>query len=184
MFGYLASGAHFNVNQTHWRWPYHATAHGMSLMANSHGAAKLPVSHAEGRRALLSGGHPPAAREGRLPGAGVCGFPQEVRRRQGLCNAGQAASGFRRLPRDRYARHQDDRRRQGIRRGERHYDGQVRIPDDLRRAKGPAGEAARRKDPNLRIYVPFGDQWYPYFTRRLAERPANVFFIMKTMFRG
>ncbi|AIE86896.1 proline dehydrogenase family protein [Fimbriimonas ginsengisoli] len=37
---------------------------------------------------------------------------------------------------------------------------------------------------NVRIYVPFGDSWYPYFTRRLAERPANAFFILKAMFKG
>lgn len=37
---------------------------------------------------------------------------------------------------------------------------------------------------NVRVYVPFGDAWYPYFTRRLAERPANTLFIVKAMFRG
>jgi proline dehydrogenase len=36
---------------------------------------------------------------------------------------------------------------------------------------------------NVRIYVPFGDSWYPYFTRRLAERPANIGFIVKAMLR-
>ncbi len=36
----------------------------------------------------------------------------------------------------------------------------------------------------VRVYVPFGDQWYPYFVRRLAERPANAFFIFKSLFRG
>jgi proline dehydrogenase len=36
---------------------------------------------------------------------------------------------------------------------------------------------------NVRIYVPYGDSWYPYFTRRLAERPANVAFILKAAFR-
>jgi proline dehydrogenase len=37
---------------------------------------------------------------------------------------------------------------------------------------------------NVRIYVPFGDAWYPYFTRRLAERPANTLFIVKSLFKG
>ncbi|MFZ0479383.1 MAG: proline dehydrogenase family protein [Terriglobales bacterium] len=35
----------------------------------------------------------------------------------------------------------------------------------------------------VRVYVPFGTEWYPYFMRRLAERPANVFFIAKNIFR-
>ncbi len=37
---------------------------------------------------------------------------------------------------------------------------------------------------NVRIYVPFGDAWYPYFTRRLAERPANTLFIIKSLLKG
>ncbi|HMS54131.1 MAG TPA: proline dehydrogenase family protein [Fimbriimonadaceae bacterium] len=36
----------------------------------------------------------------------------------------------------------------------------------------------------VRVYVPFGDSWYPYFSRRLAERPANMFFILKSLFKG
>jgi proline dehydrogenase len=35
----------------------------------------------------------------------------------------------------------------------------------------------------VRVYVPFGDAWYPYYMRRLAERPANVFFILKNLFK-
>jgi proline dehydrogenase len=35
----------------------------------------------------------------------------------------------------------------------------------------------------LRLYVPFGKAWYPYYMRRLAERPANVLFILKNLFR-
>jgi proline dehydrogenase len=35
----------------------------------------------------------------------------------------------------------------------------------------------------LRLYVPYGDAWYPYFMRRLAERPANVFFLMRNLVR-
>jgi len=37
---------------------------------------------------------------------------------------------------------------------------------------------------NVRIYVPFGRAWYPYFMRRLAERPANVLFLVKNFFRS
>lgn len=36
---------------------------------------------------------------------------------------------------------------------------------------------------NVRVYVPFGREWYPYFMRRLAERPANVFFIARQLLR-
>jgi proline dehydrogenase len=35
----------------------------------------------------------------------------------------------------------------------------------------------------LRLYVPFGRAWYPYFMRRLAERPANVLFLARNVFR-
>ena len=35
----------------------------------------------------------------------------------------------------------------------------------------------------MRVYIPFGTEWYPYFMRRLAERPANVVFIMKNLLR-
>jgi len=35
----------------------------------------------------------------------------------------------------------------------------------------------------LRLYVPFGQAWYPYYMRRLAERPANVFFILRNLVR-
>lgn len=34
----------------------------------------------------------------------------------------------------------------------------------------------------LRVYVPYGTEWYPYFMRRLAERPANVWFVLRTIF--
>src|SRR5688500_17725838 len=35
----------------------------------------------------------------------------------------------------------------------------------------------------MRVYVPFGQQWFPYFMRRLGERPANVGFVLKGLFR-
>jgi proline dehydrogenase len=36
---------------------------------------------------------------------------------------------------------------------------------------------------NLRIYVPYGSQWYPYLVRRMAERPANMLFVMSNAIR-
>ena len=35
---------------------------------------------------------------------------------------------------------------------------------------------------DVRVYVPYGTQWYPYFMRRLAERPANVWFFACSLF--
>lgn len=37
---------------------------------------------------------------------------------------------------------------------------------------------------NMRVYVPYGEHWYPYFMRRLAERPANIWFILKNLLKG
>jgi proline dehydrogenase len=36
----------------------------------------------------------------------------------------------------------------------------------------------------VRVYVPYGKQWYAYFMRRLAERPANLFFLLRNLFKG
>ena len=45
-------------------------------------------------------------------------------------------------------------------------------------------ETLRLEGYRVRIYTPFGENWYPYFTRRLAERPANLFFVFKSLFKG
>jgi proline dehydrogenase len=42
-------------------------------------------------------------------------------------------------------------------------------------------EQLAREGYRLRVYVPFGMQWYPYFMRRLAERPANVIFLARNL---
>jgi len=39
-----------------------------------------------------------------------------------------------------------------------------------------------RERHRVRIYVPFGTEWYPYFMRRLAERPGNVMFVLRSIF--
>jgi proline dehydrogenase len=40
-----------------------------------------------------------------------------------------------------------------------------------------------REGWRMRVYIPFGTEWYPYLMRRLAERPANLLFLMKNLFR-
>ncbi|MGA9995156.1 MAG: proline dehydrogenase family protein [Pyrinomonadaceae bacterium] len=45
-------------------------------------------------------------------------------------------------------------------------------------------ERLARDGHNMRVYVPYGKHWYPYFMRRLAERPANIWFVVKNMFKG
>lgn len=41
-----------------------------------------------------------------------------------------------------------------------------------------------RQGFRMRVYVPYGTAWYPYFMRRLAERPANVLFILRALVKG
>lgn len=48
----------------------------------------------------------------------------------------------------------------------------------------PLQRALRRQGYCVRVYVPYGKQWYSYFMRRLAERPANLIFLMRNLFRG
>ena len=40
-----------------------------------------------------------------------------------------------------------------------------------------------RQGYRVRVYIPFGHDWFPYFMRRLAERPANILFFAKNLFR-
>ncbi len=44
-------------------------------------------------------------------------------------------------------------------------------------------EGLAREGYKVRVYVPYGKTWYPYFMRRLAERPANVWFVLKNLFK-
>ncbi len=44
-------------------------------------------------------------------------------------------------------------------------------------------EKLRAEGFNVRVYTPFGASWYPYFSRRLAERPANLLFIVKSLLK-
>jgi proline dehydrogenase len=44
-------------------------------------------------------------------------------------------------------------------------------------------ERLRAQGYRVRVYVPYGTEWYPYYLRRLAERPANVLFIVGSVLR-
>ena len=52
-----------------------------------------------------------------------------------------------------------------------------------RHERREAQEELARQGYNMRVYVPYGQEWYPYFMRRLAERPANVVFVLGNLVR-
>jgi proline dehydrogenase len=70
------------------------------------------------------------------------------------------------------------------------YSGEQKIPADrfeFQMLYGIRRDLQRQivqKGYRLRLYVPYGDAWYPYFMRRLAERPANVLFLAKNLLRN
>ena len=64
----------------------------------------------------------------------------------------------------------------GIQQGQFEFQMLYGVRRDLQRSLVAAGY-------RVRIYIPFGTEWYPYFMRRLAERPANLLFIARNFFR-
>src|ERR687888_371920 len=77
----------------------------------------------------------------------------------------------------------------------------LKIPARIRLCKGAYNEPPEVAFPDKRdvdenyvrcmklmlgsgVYVPYGKTWYPYFMRRLAERPANVWFVLKNLLKG
>ena len=52
--------------------------------------------------------------------------------------------------------------------------GQLRVPDALRGPARRAASAAATHGETVRVYVPYGTEWYGYLVRRMAERPANL----------
>jgi len=49
--------------------------------------------------------------------------------------------------------------------------------------RGAVAQQLAAEGYRMRLYVPYGTEWYPYFMRRLAERPANVWFILSNLFK-
>jgi proline dehydrogenase len=71
----------------------------------------------------------------------------------------------------------DYARRQGIGKNSFEFQMLYGVRRDLQRQLAKDGY-------NMRVYVPYGKHWYPYFMRRLAERPANIWFVLKNFFKG
>lgn len=76
-----------------------------------------------------------------------------------------------------------------IREAQRHVKEQKISPDrfEFQMLYGIRRDLQRQlvgKGFRLRLYVPYGDAWYPYFMRRLAERPANLLFLAKNVIRS
>ena len=67
-------------------------------------------------------------------------------------------------------------RERGLERGSFEFQMLYGVRRDLQRSLVAQGY-------RMRVYVPFGREWYPYFMRRLAERPANVLFLARNFFR-
>ena len=58
----------------------------------------------------------------------------------------------------------------------------LRVRDALRHPARPAAAAGRARASALRVLISYGEYWFPWYMRRLAERPANVWFVVKNMF--
>jgi len=101
---------------------------------------------------------------GEMPGANSNGrvppLPAFATHDEKMIAAAQAQAAARQVPRDRF----EFQMLYGIRR-------------ELQEQLAAGGYA-------MRVYVPYGTEWYPYFMRRLAERPANVLFILSNLFRN
>ena len=78
------------------------------------------------------------------------------------------------------ATHDDNIIEQAVRHPPRSPD--IRVPDAPRSPSRPSGKSSE-EGYRLRVYVPYGAAWYPYFMRRLGERPANVLFLARSLMR-
>ena len=51
----------------------------------------------------------------------------------------------------------------------------------LHGVRRPLQEQLVREGYRVRVYLPYGEQWYPYLTRRMAERPANLLLFLRSL---
>ena len=123
------------------------------------------------------------ALQGRLPRAAGGGVPRQGRRGPQLRDADAAAAGGGELPRPRHPRRGHHRAGARVRRA---GSGSATSGSSSRcsTACGATSRSRlRQAGHNMRVYIPFGTQWYPYLMRRLAERPANIAFLLGNVVR-
>ena len=106
---------------------------------------------------------------------------KEGRRRELRALHGEADRRWQ-LSRHRDARSRDHRRGEEVREGEGDPASRFEF-QMLYGVRRDMQEQLVREGYNMRVYVPFGTQWYPYLMRRLAERPANLAFITGNVVR-
>ena len=106
-------------------------------------------------------------------------YRREDRRRRRLCPHDARPPDGRQLSRHRHARSGHDRGRHAL--GAR-AQASRRIGSSSRCCYGIRRDLQRAlvdEGYRVRVYIPFGRQWFPYFMRRLGERPANVGFVVR-----
>ena len=122
-----------------------------------------------------------AAGEGRLQGSRRGRLPAQGRRRRGLRHADAIPAARGDVSGARHARRRRSStrprrlsRREGIAKDRFEFQMLYGVRRDLQASLAKEGYG-------MRVYVPFGRQWFPYFMRRLGERPANVAFVLKSL---
>ena len=122
------------------------------------------------------------ARQRRLSRTSRRGASTEVRRRRRVSAHGNDASRARHVSGAGHARSRHHRRREadraerGMAKDRFEFQMLYGVRRDLQASLVGDGYG-------MRVYVPFGRQWFPYFMRRLGERPANVAFVVRSLFR-
>ena len=152
-----------------------------------HRPAGLPVSHRERHRVADAARAGDPHGQGRVSGAARRRLSEEGRRRRELLHAVHAAAGRRcaagrarcctsrpTTPRSPIGcgASSTQQQRAGVR---------LRVRDAVRHPARQQQRLAAGGQP-LRVLISYGEFWFPWYMRRLAERPANVWFVVRTMF--
>ena len=131
-----------------------------------------PTSSARSRSAAACG-----CARARISKPATVAFPDKVDVDRNYVTLHAGADGARPLSGNRDARSGDHRARQGDTRLRHGIDRSRFEFQMLYGVRRDLQEQLAREGYRMRVYVPFGTQWYPYLMRRLAERPANLAFI-------